>query len=154
MRRGITLYEVVLALAIFAGAMAAIAQVVATGARAALQARLQSQAVMLCESKMGEVVGGVTPAQPISEATFSSDPSLDGWTWSLAIQPGPRTGVMSVAVSVACRRAGAQVDATFTLTRLVRDLTAFGTSETQAQQQAQAAQQVLLQQQSGFGPQQ
>ena len=152
MRRGITLYEVVLALAIFAGAMAAVSQVVATGARAALQARLQSQAILLCESKMGEVIAGVTQAQPISEATFASDPTLDGWTWSLAVQPGPRTGVMSVAVSVACRRAGSQVDASFTMTRLVRDLTAFATSETQAEQQAQTLAQQVLQQQSGLAP--
>jgi general secretion pathway protein I len=151
MRRGITLYEVVLALAIFAGAMAAISQVVATGARAALQARLQSQAILLCESKMGEVIGGITPAQPVSEATFATDPTLDGWTWSLTIQPAPRTGVTSVEVSVACRRAGNQVDASFTLARMVRDLTAFQTSETQAEQQAQTLQQQVLQQQSGLG---
>jgi general secretion pathway protein I len=149
MRRGITLYEVVLALAIFSGAMAAISQVIATGARAALQARLQS--LLLCESKMGELIGGVIPAQPVSEASFTSDPSLDGWTWSLAINTGPRTGVSSVEVSVACRRAGSQVDASFTVARLVRDLTAFTTSTIQTQQQAQSTALEQLQQQSGVG---
>jgi general secretion pathway protein I len=151
MRRGITLYEVVLALAIFSGAMAAISQVIATGARAALQARLQSQAILLCESKMGELLGGVIPPQPVSEASFASDPSLEGWTWSLAINTGPRTGLTSVEVSVACRSAGSQVDASFTVARLVRDLTAFTTSTIQTQQQAQSTALEQLQQQSGVG---
>ena len=62
MRRGITLYEVVIALVIFSGSIAAISEGVSTGVRAALQSRLQSQAILLCESKMGEVMAGVVPA--------------------------------------------------------------------------------------------
>ncbi|MDB5339359.1 MAG: hypothetical protein JWN70_4978, partial [Planctomycetaceae bacterium] len=54
-RRGLTLFEVLIALVIFVGAMAAIGQLVANGVRAALQARFQTQAAMMCEAKLAEV---------------------------------------------------------------------------------------------------
>jgi type II secretion system protein I len=127
MRRGITLYEVVLALAIFAGAMAAISQAIATGTRAALQARLQSQAMLLCESKMAEVVSGAIPPLSVAESPFEEE-GLDGWTWSLIVGDGPRVGLVLVEVEVACRRVGDSVDASFSFSRLVRDPQALAAS--------------------------
>ena len=62
MRRGITLYEVVIALVIFSGSVAAISEAVSTGMRAAVQSRLQSQAILLAQSKMQEVIAGSFPA--------------------------------------------------------------------------------------------
>jgi general secretion pathway protein I len=152
MRRGITLYEVVIALVIFAGAMAAISEGVSTGVRAALQSRLQSQAILLCESKMGEVIAGVVPRSSVGESAFT-EPQLEGWTWGLSVKPGPHTGLMLVQVDVAYRLAGESVDASFSMERLVRDPSAFVTSETAviANNQAQAlqqAQQLQQQQQS------
>jgi general secretion pathway protein I len=132
MRRGITLYEVVLALAIFSGSVAAISEGIATGTRAALQSRLQSQAILLCESKMGEIVSGALPPASAGPAPFTMEPGLDGWTWLVAVRPSPRLGLMSVEVTVVCQRAGRTIDASFTLARYVRDLTAFQTDATQA----------------------
>ncbi len=63
--RGLTLFEVVIAMAIFAGAITALSQALSTATRAALQARLQSQAVLLCQTKMAEVVGGGNSQQRI-----------------------------------------------------------------------------------------
>lgn len=131
MRRGITLYEVVIALALFAGSVAAVSEAIATGARAALQSRLQSQAILLCESKMSEVLVGAVPSQSTSDAAFV-EPWLEGWKWSLSVQAGPRTGLILVEVDVACRAASNSVDASFALTRLVRDQQAFATSATAA----------------------
>src|SRR5258708_1867065 len=48
-RRGLSLFEVLIALAIFMGALAAIGQLIATGARGAVFAKLQTQAVIRCE---------------------------------------------------------------------------------------------------------
>jgi general secretion pathway protein I len=138
-RRGITLYEVVIALVIFSGAIAAISEGVSTGVRAALQSRLQSQAILLCESKMGEVMGGVVPRSSTGETSFA-EPQLQGWTWAVSVKPGPRTGLQAIQVDVAYKLAGDNVDATFSLSRLVRDQSAFVTSETAiiANNQAQA----------------
>jgi type II secretion system protein I len=129
MRRGITLYEVVVALVIFAGSMAAISEAVSTGMRAAVQSRLQSQAILLCESKMGEVLAGVVPPQSLAESAFT-EPQLEGWKWGLSVKPGPHTGLLLVDVDVAYRLAGNSVDASFSLERLVRDQSAFATSTT------------------------
>jgi len=131
MRRGITLYEVVIALVIFAGSMAAISEAISTGMRASLQSRMQSQAILLCQSKMGEVLGGVIPRQSLSESSFT-EPQLQGWKWSLSVKPGPHTGLLLVEIDVANRLSGDAVDASFSLARLVRDPTAFATSETAA----------------------
>jgi len=148
MRRGITLYEVVIALVIFSGAMAAISEGISTGVRAALQSRIQSQAILLCQSKMGEVIAGVVPHTSVGESAFT-EPQLEGWKWGLSVKPGPHTGLLLVEVDVTYRLAANSVDASFSLERLVRDQSAFVTSETaaianaqkQALEQAQQTQQ-------------
>jgi general secretion pathway protein I len=142
MRRGITLYEVVVALVIFSGAVAAISEAVSTGVRAALQSRIQSQAILLCESKMGEVIAGVVPRSSMAESSFS-EPQLEGWRWGLSVKPGPHTGIQLVEVDVSYRLAADSVDASFSLERLVRDPSAFVTSQTAAL--ADAQKQALLQ---------
>jgi type II secretion system protein I len=141
MRRGITLYEVVIALVIFSGAIAAISEGVSTGVRAALQSRLQSQAILLSESKMGEVMAGVVPRSSSGETSFA-EPQLQGWTWAVSVKPGPHTGLQLIEVDVAYKLAGDSVNASFSLERLVRDPSAFVTSETAtiANNQAQALQ--------------
>jgi general secretion pathway protein I len=152
MRRGITLYEVVLALAIFAGSMAAISQTIMTGTRAALQSRLQSQAILLSESKMGEIIAGLVP--PRSAGGSFAEPGLEGWTWNATVQPGPRAGIFSVEVTVARPSSGSGVDASFSLTRLVRDQLAFINSATQSAQADAAAKTTLQQQSQLTAPQQ
>ena len=57
-RSGLTLYEVVLSLVILAGSMTALAELIGTGRRAAVQSKLRTQAVLLCQSKLSEVVSG------------------------------------------------------------------------------------------------
>jgi general secretion pathway protein I len=131
MKRGITLYEVVIALAIFAGAIAAVSQALTTATRAALQSRLQSRAVLLCQSKMSEVIGGVVPPTSSGEVPFS-DPGLEGWTWNINVTPATHIGINQVEVTVRCPQGGNSIDASFTMTRMLRDPQAFVTSAVQA----------------------
>src|SRR5690606_17451270 len=65
-RRGISLFEVVLAFSIFLGALTAITQVLRTGSRAAIRAQLESEAVLICEQRLNEVVAGVVPLQGVN----------------------------------------------------------------------------------------
>jgi general secretion pathway protein I len=145
-QRGLTLYEVVIAMAIFAGAITALSQALSTATRAALQARLQSQAVLLCQTKMAEVVGGAIPSSASGESSFNEQ-GLDGWTYSINVTAAAHTGINQVEVTVQCRQAEQAVDASFTMTRLVRDQQAFVSSAIQAAKQ-KALQSGLTQQQS------
>jgi general secretion pathway protein I len=145
-RRAFTLYEVVIALAIFAAAIVAVSQAVSTGKRAALQAKIQSQAVLLCESKMAEVVSGAAPATSSGEVAIT-DPGLEGWTCIVTVAPSPRAGLNQVEVTVNYRQAENSVDSSFSMTRLVRDPQAFITSAIQASKD-KATQAGITQQQS------
>jgi general secretion pathway protein I len=144
--RGLTLFEVVIAMAIFAGAITALSQALSTATRAALQARLQSQAVLLCQTKMAEVVGGAISSSGSGESSFN-EPGLDGWTYRVNMTAGAHTGINQVEVTVQCRQAEQAVDASFTMIRLVRDQQAFVSSAIQAAKQ-KALQSGLTQQQS------
>jgi general secretion pathway protein I len=100
-RHGMTLLEVVLALAIFFGAMAALAQLTWNGTRAALQARFKAQAVIRCETKLAELVSGAELLQSQSSIPFPDD---SAWTWSAMISPGSFPELLQVEVRV--RRTG------------------------------------------------
>lgn len=95
--------------------MAAVSQLITTGTQASVQSRLRSQAILLCETKMAEVVAGAVPLQVVNGATMPE--ATPEWTWSLVMGPGPQTGVLQVRVTVSHQsgRAG------YTLTRLMRD---------------------------------
>ena len=67
-RPGLTLLEIVLSLAIFFGALAILSQLSWNGARAAVQARLKTQAIIRCEAKLAEVLAG---AETLSPKTFA-----------------------------------------------------------------------------------
>ena len=51
-RPGLTLLEVLLSLGLFLGALAALSQLWYGGVRASVQARLSTQAILRCESKL------------------------------------------------------------------------------------------------------
>ncbi len=118
-RRGLSLFEVIVALAIFMGSIAAIGQLVATGVRGAVQARLQSQAVIRCESKMGEIVSGVLPLR--SAAANVPFPDDSSWNWSVAVASGPHDGLFIVEVTVSHPSGTVAGNQSFALRRLVRD---------------------------------
>lgn len=118
LRRGMTLLEVVLALAIFFGAMAALAQLTWNGTRAALQARFKAQAVIRCETKLAELVAGVEPLESQSGVPFPDD---SAWTWSAMIAPGSFPELILLDVSV--RRTGSNGlgNMEYRLSRWLRD---------------------------------
>ncbi len=97
-RKGLTLLEVILALAIFVGSLAVISKLVELGVRASHYAQLETRAVMLAESKMGEIVAGIVPLDSASGDVFAEDPA---WQWQLAVSDGPVDGLKWVSISVA-----------------------------------------------------
>lgn len=117
-RRGLSLFEVIIALAIFTGSIAAIGQLVSTGVRGAVQARLQSQAMLRAETKMAEVVAGITALYGGSTGIFPDDKS---WTWSIAVAAGTHEGLYIVEVTAAHPSATKIGNQSYALRRLVRD---------------------------------
>ena len=98
-RNGLTLYEVVLSLAIFVVALAAISQILNVGARSASEARLRSEAIVRCDSKMAEVVARVVPLKPVIDSEFEDDPS-GRWKWGLELLPGPHPALLEAVLTV------------------------------------------------------
>jgi type II secretion system protein I len=113
-----TLFEVLLALAIFAGAAAAIGQLLASGVRGALHARAQTEAVLRCESKLAEVIAGAQGFQSTSDAPFPDDPN---WSWSLSISNAQQQNLLIVEVTTKYKGASEGGDVTFSLHRLMRN---------------------------------
>ena len=121
-RRAITLLEMVLALALFLGAISVLAQIAWNGQRAAIQARLQTEAVFRCESKLAEVLSGAVPFQSQSGVAFPDD---SHWTWSAQIAPGNFPELLHVKVLVHHQSLNATANLEYVLERWVRDPTLF-----------------------------
>jgi general secretion pathway protein I len=116
--RGLSLFEVIVALAIFMGSIAAIGQLVSNGVRGAVQAKLQSQATLRAETKMAEVVSGVVPLHSATSGVFPDDPS---WSWNVAVVAGSHEGLYFVEVTAAHASTAAAGKQSYSLRRLVRD---------------------------------
>ena len=134
-RGGFSLFEVIISLAIFAFSVAAIGQLVSSGVRGAVQSRLQTQAMFLCESKLSELVAGITPLQAARETPFPDD---SAWTWSVELQSGPQPDLYVVRVTVDHASASQTGSLTYSLSRVIRDPVAVAAME---QQKAQLLQQ-------------
>lgn len=117
-RQGLTLFEVVLALGILLVAMAALGQLVSTGRRAATQSRLQTQAALICESKLSALLANAEPLQPGSNLPYELDPN---WTWSLQVLPSADPDLLLLEVTVTSAQVQTGEIGTCTLRRLVRD---------------------------------
>jgi type II secretion system protein I len=79
-RAGLTLLEVLIALAIFLFSLVAIGRLVSLGSERAADVQLQSIAAMKCQSIMSEVISGSIQLAPQSDQAFAEDPS---WRWSM-----------------------------------------------------------------------
>ncbi len=94
-----SLLEVILALAILAGALAILSEVARTAMWNAGRTRDLAQAQLLCESKLAEILAGIEPAEPISGASLETGQSPD-WLYSIEIAPLDVEGLIEVRVTV------------------------------------------------------
>ncbi|MEX2092072.1 MAG: prepilin-type N-terminal cleavage/methylation domain-containing protein [Pirellulales bacterium] len=113
---GFSLLEVVLALAILAGALAALGEVMRLGDQNAAAAADESQAEMLAESVMSELLVGARSLANVSGAVLplEDDPP---WAVSIEIQPTEYQELVAVRVSVAQQLAPVQQPARCDLVR-------------------------------------
>ncbi len=96
-RNGLSLLEVILSIAILGVSMAAIGNLFNLGLRHARQAQLRSDANILCDTKMAELVAGVIPAESTGNQTIAENPN---WDYSIDIQNSEQVGLLIATVTV------------------------------------------------------
>lgn len=97
-RRGVSILEVLAAVTIFMVAFGAISELLNLSARQAQDAYQRQQAVLLCQSKLAEVVAGAIALSGQPESPCEEDPA---WVWALECeQNGEITGLWNVTVRV------------------------------------------------------
>lgn len=118
-RDGFSLMEVILSIAILASATVLLGELTRFGIRNARMARDLTQAQLLCESKLNEVVAGLLPLEAISGASFDTtyDPE-QGWLYSIEwSEIDAETGLANVTVTVNQNLPQSQRPVQFALTR-------------------------------------
>ena len=99
MKSGFSLLEVVLALAILAGALAALGEVMRLGDENATAAADEARAEMLAESVMSELLVGARTLGSVSGGTLPTEDD-PAWILSVAVQPTEYQELIAVQVSV------------------------------------------------------
>lgn len=124
-KRGFTLLEMILSLAILAGAMAAIGELVRMGGARSSQAVELTQAELLAESVMAEIAAGVRTSDPVFMAPYEeAETDADGqpmWLYSIETESTAEQGMLSIRVTVARNDAGGGGGAEYSLVRWMID---------------------------------
>jgi general secretion pathway protein I len=131
-RAGLTLLEVLLALAIFLIAVVALAGLVDMGTDRELEAQMQVRAARLAQAKMGELVsgslGGSLASNSGSSGTFDNDPD---WSYTTTVSPAQTqvalTNLYTVQVEVTRNHRGQKFS--YTLTQMAIDPYMMGTGQ-------------------------
>ena len=140
-RSGLTLLEIVLSLAIFVGAIAALSQLASNGTRATVIARLKTQATIRCEAKLNEVLAGIEQMATRSSTSFPDD---SHWTWSQVVTPSSHKELVQIDLTVSHRGNSKMASVDVTLRRWAREQVVFvqgATQEKEEQEQAEARKQ-------------
>ncbi len=123
-RRGLSLLEVLTALAIFLFSLIVISQLVGLAGDRALAVQQQGDAAQKCQSKLAEVVIGAVPLASQPDQPLDDDPD---WMWSMTAEPADVANLWSVNVRVYRQQSdGTQVECSFS--RLVFDPAARGST--------------------------
>ena len=125
-RSAFTLLEVILALAILAGAIAVLGEISRLALQNATAARDLSRAQILAESKLAEIQSGMISAQAVEETAFdtssdSADPADPGWLYSISTQSTDEDGLISVRVTVTRDEPASQHPVKYSLVRWMKD---------------------------------
>lgn len=117
-RRAFSLLEVLLAMGIFLTAFVALSQLSSNGMNAAVEARLTTNAILRCESKLAELVAAVEPLEDVADQPFQDDES---WTWTLQTAAGPHADLKNITVIVRYDGGNQLASTAYSISRLIRD---------------------------------
>ena len=103
-RRGISLLEVILAVAILGGALAAFGELFRIGAQNAQAARELTHAQLHCESLLAQIKVGALPAESVTPAqelpTTAGELPNEDWLYAVLVEPLDQEGLLAVEVTV------------------------------------------------------
>ena len=98
-RDGITLFEVVVALAIFLFSVVLLVEITSVGSEYALTAHRKSHGTLLCQSVMAEAETGIIPLTGGDWTAFEDDGNKN-WQWKIEALPGRVDGLLEVQAFV------------------------------------------------------
>lgn len=124
-RGGMTLLEVIVAMAILLLSFIAILRLVDLTTQTARNIQLRGQAMQLCQSKMAEIQVGAEQLTSQSGVSFPDPDS--GWTWSADCNQGQYANLWTVQVRVA-KDLGDGTHIETTLTQMMLDPSVQGTT--------------------------
>jgi type II secretory pathway pseudopilin PulG len=119
-RQAFTLLEIVLALALLAGAIAALGEVLRLSRESAAGASEETQAQLLAASVMGQLMSGVIEPLAIEDQLFDVDAD-PLWQYSVAIMPTEYDELVLLQVLVNQKLPEGQQGTSFQLDRWVLD---------------------------------
>ena len=96
-RKGLSLLEVILAIAILGVAMAVLYQMIGVGYRSAIETRARTDANILLDTKMAEVAAGVIPLENAGGVEIAENPD---WDYSVDVAEAEQIGLLSVTVTI------------------------------------------------------
>lgn len=96
-RQGLTLLEVLIALAIFLFSLVAISRLVDAGVDLAVESDLRSYGSMLAQSKLAQVTAG---AIPLASQPASADEDDPDWSWSMEAEQDAIPNLWRIKVTV------------------------------------------------------
>jgi len=101
-RPAFSLLEVILALAILAGAVVVLGELARQGLESTRIARDLTYAQLLCESKLAELVSGAEIPEPVQDMPVAllEVPSTSTWLYSIDVVDTGEEGLVSVWVTV------------------------------------------------------
>jgi hypothetical protein len=129
-RKGLSLLEVIISVAIFLLATVVISQMADSASRSADQARLMTRAAIMAESELAKVISVPELFVPVQLSPLA-DAGVPGWYYQIDIQPVEGTelqygnqqiyGLNTVHVRVTYMPDGNHVEAEYILSRQVMD---------------------------------
>jgi Tfp pilus assembly protein PilV len=96
-RQGLTILEVLVAVAIFFLSVGVIGQLLLMAGERAMEVRFQSEGAQLCQAKLAEIAAGAIPFESMGDTPLEED---DSWQWSMEAEQGAVAGLWQVKVSM------------------------------------------------------
>ncbi len=140
-RRGFSLLEILLALAILGGSLGVLSQIVITGGTSGRSAQELAMARLLCQSKLAELLVSNVPPTAVPSTPLTSPDSASDTVFSYAVEvvPAPMEGLLAIRVSVQAEDAdGGPALASYSLVRWIID-PALGLEQAEADAEAAKA---------------
>ena len=121
-RSGLTLLEVMIALAILGTSLAAIGELIRIGADAADRATELTTAQFLCDTKLAEIKSGITPALSVGPVPFEVFETEEPWEYMVLVDStNVQEGLILVEVTVSQIRTDGRQPVMVTLTTWMID---------------------------------